>query len=129
MKICDFGLAKHFDISSEYISKGKKKLPFKWMAIESIRDRKFTLKSDVWSFGVVLWEIFTLGMSPYQGMQNSILYMKLLNGYRMDNPKYSPELINKIMRECWLENPKERSEFSKLVEQIETLLDHQFKAQ
>lgn len=62
------------------------------MAIESIRDRVFSTQSDVWSFGIVLWEIFSLGRTPYPGMEaDERLYHKLVDGYRLESPEYSPK--------------------------------------
>lgn len=67
-------------------------LPFKWMALESICDNIFSTKSDVWSFGIVFWELFSLGMEPYTGMDTGeSLYKKLKNGYRMEKPEYATE--------------------------------------
>lgn len=69
-------------------------LPVKWMAIESIRDRVFSTQSDVWSFGIVLWELFSLARTPYPGMEtHERLYHKLVEGYRMESPEYAPKSV------------------------------------
>lgn len=89
VKICDFGLAKTMYKNNNYQKKGKDPVPIKWMAIESIRDRLFSTQSDVWSFGIVLWEFFTLAETPYPGMQPEIQYQRLIQGYRLEQPKYA----------------------------------------
>ena len=86
VKICDFGLAKTVYNDSAYQRNSKAPLPIKWMAIETIRDLIFSTQSDVWSFGIMLWEFFTLAESPYPGFSVDIVYQKLVEGYRMDCP-------------------------------------------
>lgn len=69
-------------------------LPVKWMAVESIRDRIFSTQSDVWSFGIVLWELFSLARTPYPGMEaDERLYNKLIDGYRMECPEYATKAM------------------------------------
>jgi serine/threonine protein kinase len=68
VKICDFGLARDCDYG-DYVRKGDGPLPIKWMAIESMKDKVFTSKSDVWSFGIFCWEVFSLGANPYPGFE------------------------------------------------------------
>ena len=81
--VCDFGLAKDVYQSQEYHKKSDTPLPVKWMAIESLTDRVFSTQSDVWSFGVVLWETFSLGKTPYPGMSPDNNFVKyLLQGER-----------------------------------------------
>ncbi|KAF8781349.1 Vascular endothelial growth factor receptor 3 like protein [Argiope bruennichi] len=124
VKICDFGLAKDCYKYSNYIKKTDGLLPIKWMAIESIRDRVFTTKSDIWSFGILLWELFTLGSNPYPGAEiNEEFFKKLKNGYRMEKPEYAPEKVYQLMKNCWLDDPNERPDFISLAEQIGGLLE------
>ncbi|GFT25730.1 vascular endothelial growth factor receptor 3 [Nephila pilipes] len=124
VKICDFGLAKDCYKYSNYIKKSDGLLPIKWMAIESIRDRVFTTKSDIWSFGILLWELFTLGSNPYPGVEiNEEFFKKLKNGYRMEKPEFAPEKIYQLMKNCWLDDPNDRSDFTNLAEQIGGLLE------
>ena len=94
VKICDFGLAKTVYNDPDYKRNSKAPLPIKWMAIESIRDLVFSSQSDVWSFGIMLWEFFTLAESPYPGIPVDLVYQKLLEGYRMECPYLaSPEML------------------------------------
>jgi len=98
VKICDFGLARELsagDYSGEnYVKKNDEPLPIKWMALESLRDKVYTTKSDVWSFGVFLWELFSLGATPYPGMLvDGEFYARIETGYRMAPPKFSPDTV------------------------------------
>lgn len=123
VKICDFGLAKDCYKYSNYVKKGDGLLPVKWTAIESIMDRVFTTKSDVWSYGVLLWEIFSLGGNPYPGVAiDESFYKRLKNGYRMDKPDYAPDDVYEVMQSCWQAEPKERPDFSALVTKLGDLL-------
>ncbi|RWS12832.1 Vascular endothelial growth factor receptor 3-like protein, partial [Dinothrombium tinctorium] len=124
VKICDFGLAKECYKYDNYVKKGDGPLPVKWMAIESIRDKVFTTKSDVWSFGVLMWEFFTLGGNPYPGIEvNEEFYKKLKNGYRMEKPDACPDVIYSMMHECWNAEPKDRPDFTQLAENLGLLLE------
>ncbi|KAJ8025125.1 Vascular endothelial growth factor receptor 1 [Holothuria leucospilota] len=123
VKICDFGLARHLYHNPDYIASGKGRFPVKWMAPESIFDKIYTTQTDIWSFGVLLWEIFSLGGSPYPGLQiDENFYSKLKEGYRMSPPEIAPPEIGDIMHQCWNENPKERPPFSDLEIQLGDLL-------
>ena len=86
------------------------------MAIESFSSNTYTTKSDVWSFGVTCWEIFTLGMDPYLGVEYSDLKRMIKKGYRLDQPGYCPGDVFLIMKRCWEEGPDERPSFPQLVE-------------
>lgn len=124
VKICDFGLAKSMYKSNNYKKKGDGPLPVKWMAIESIRDRIFSTQSDVWSYGIVLWEFFSLARTPYPGMEaDEKLYNKLLNGYRMEKPEYATENIHQTMLDCWHLNPNKRPSFTELSERMGNMLE------
>uniref|UniRef100_A0A8C0H3G0 Vascular endothelial growth factor receptor 3 n=1 Tax=Chelonoidis abingdonii TaxID=106734 RepID=A0A8C0H3G0_CHEAB len=123
VKICDFGLARDIYKDPDYVRKGSARLPLKWMAPESIFDKVYTTQSDVWSFGVLLWEIFSLGASPYPGVQiNEEFCQRLKDGTRMRAPEYTTAEIYRIMLSCWHGDPKERPTFSDLVEILGDLL-------
>ncbi|XP_034952110.1 vascular endothelial growth factor receptor 1 isoform X2 [Chelonus insularis] len=127
VKICDFGLAKTMYKDDNYKKKGDALLPIKWMAIESIRDRIFSTQSDIWSFGIVLWEFFTLAKTPYPGMEAEKQYQKLIEGYRMEKPEYATEEVYDIMLQCWKAKPTARPSFTELVDNIGSLLDESVK--
>uniref|UniRef100_A0AAR5NYT4 Protein kinase domain-containing protein n=1 Tax=Dendroctonus ponderosae TaxID=77166 RepID=A0AAR5NYT4_DENPD len=94
-------------------------MPIKWMAIESLRDRVFSTQSDVWSYGIVLWEFFSLARTPYPGREaDERLYQKLVDGYRMESPPLAPEYIYQIMQDCWNVKPLARPSFKKLAMSI-----------
>ncbi|KAM9375535.1 macrophage colony-stimulating factor 1 receptor [Pholidichthys leucotaenia] len=125
-KICDFGLARDIMNDSNYVVKGNARLPVKWMAPESIFDCVYTVQSDVWSYGILLWEIFSLGNSPYPSMAvDSRFYKMIKDGYQMAQPDFAPPEIYAIMRMCWNLEPTVRPTFSKISQMIERLLGDQ----
>ncbi|KAL1006503.1 hypothetical protein UPYG_G00073190 [Umbra pygmaea] len=124
VKICDFGLARDVYKEPDYIRKGDARLPLKWMSPESIFDKVFTTQSDVWSYGVLLWEIFSLGASPYPGLDiDEEFCHRLKQGTRMRPPEYSTPEIYSIMLTCWEANPSDRPNFTGLVETLGDLLE------
>ncbi|XP_036377722.1 vascular endothelial growth factor receptor 2 [Megalops cyprinoides] len=123
VKICDFGLARDIYKDPDYVRKGDARLPLKWMAPETIFDRVYTTQSDVWSFGVLLWEIFSLGASPYPGVAiDEAFCRRLKEGTRMRAPEYASAEIYQTMLDCWLDRPTDRPTFSELVEHLGNLL-------
>ncbi|KAF3825196.1 hypothetical protein GH733_005830 [Mirounga leonina] len=128
VKICDFGLARDIMHDSNYVSKGSTFLPVKWMAPESIFDNLYTTLSDVWSYGILLWEIFSLGGTPYPGMMvDSTFYNKIKSGYRMAKPDHATSEVYEIMVKCWHSEPEKRPSFYHLSEIVEHLLPGQYK--
>ncbi|XP_033712401.1 fibroblast growth factor receptor 3 isoform X9 [Tursiops truncatus] len=122
MKIADFGLARDVHNLDYYKKTTNGRLPVKWMAPEALFDRVYTHQSDVWSFGVLLWEIFTLGGSPYPGIPVEELFKLLKEGHRMDKPANCTHDLYMIMRECWHAVPSQRPTFKQLVEDLDRVL-------
>uniref|UniRef100_A0A3B4AYB0 receptor protein-tyrosine kinase n=1 Tax=Periophthalmus magnuspinnatus TaxID=409849 RepID=A0A3B4AYB0_9GOBI len=128
VKICDFGLARDIMHDSNYISKGSTFLPLKWMAPESIFHNLYTTLSDVWSYGILLWEIFTLGGTPYPDLpMNELFYNALKRGYRMNKPTHASDEVYEIMKKCWDEKYEKRPEFSSLVHSVGNMLSDSYK--
>lgn len=128
VKICDFGLARDIMHDSNYISKGSTFLPLKWMAPESIFHNLYTTLSDVWSYGILLWEIFSLGGTPYPDLpMNELFYSALKRGYRMSKPAHASDEVYEIMKKCWDEKFESRPEFSFLVQSVGNMLTDSYK--
>ncbi|XP_073965486.1 PDGF- and VEGF-receptor related isoform X3 [Choristoneura fumiferana] len=123
VKICDFGLARSIYKNDEYQKKENSPLPVKWLALECMTDRIFSTQSDVWSFGIVLWELFSLAKTPYPEISPQNLLPRLLEGHRLDKPKYADDRLYKVMRSCWEQRPGKRPTFSELQETIGSFLE------
>uniref|UniRef100_A0A8C2J640 non-specific protein-tyrosine kinase n=1 Tax=Cyprinus carpio TaxID=7962 RepID=A0A8C2J640_CYPCA len=127
VKLGDFGLSRYMEDSSYYkASKGK--LPIKWMAPESINFRRFTSASDVWMFGVCMWEILMFGIKPFQGVKNNDVIGRIENGERLAMPQNCPPTLYSLMTKCWAYDPSKRPRFTELKTQLSTILDEE-KAQ
>ncbi|XP_068424815.1 tyrosine-protein kinase Mer [Clinocottus analis] len=125
MTVCvaDFGLSKKI-YSGDYYRQGRiAKMPVKWIAVESLADRVFTVKSDVWAFGVTMWEISTRGMTPYPGIQNHEIYDYLLEGQRLKQPGDCLDELYELMYSCWRADPLDRPFFPQLREMLEKLTE------
>ncbi|XP_022239773.1 proto-oncogene tyrosine-protein kinase receptor Ret-like [Limulus polyphemus] len=122
VKISDFGLSRDVYEGETYLKRSKGRVPVKWMAIESLEDNLYTFKSDVWSFGVVLWEIATLGATPYPGVTPERLFQLLKAGYRMEKPNACSDELYSVMLMCWRENPHDRPSFKVLVTKLDQML-------
>lgn len=124
MSVCvaDFGLSKKI-YNGDYYRQGRiAKMPVKWIAIESLADRVYTSKSDVWSFGVTMWEIATRGQTPYPGVENSEIYDYLRQGHRLKQPVDCLDGLYALMSRCWELNPRDRPSFAELREDLENAL-------
>ncbi|KAM4722947.1 tyrosine-protein kinase receptor Tie-1 [Rhinophrynus dorsalis] len=119
-KIADFGLSRGEEV---YVKKTMGRLPVRWMAIESLNYSVYTTKSDVWSFGVLLWEIVSLGGTPYCGMTCAELYENLPQGYRMEKPRNCDDEVYELMRQCWRDRPYERPPFTQISLQLIRMLE------
>ncbi|KAI9559917.1 hypothetical protein GHT06_013924 [Daphnia sinensis] len=122
VKVADFGMARKMQ-NYTYEIKGQGLLPIKWMAIESLTDHVFSSQSDVWSYGVVLWELFALGKIPYPGMNGAILVKDIQDGLRMEKPDYAPNFFGQLMKSCWEKDPNARPTFHQLTNTIENYME------
>ncbi|XP_037833963.1 hepatocyte growth factor receptor [Kryptolebias marmoratus] len=126
VKVADFGLARDI-YDKEYYSVHNKsgvKLPVKWMALESLQTHKFTTKSDVWSFGVLLWELMTRGAPPYSDVNSFDITVFLLQGRRLLQPEFCPDSLYTVIIECWHPKPERRPSFSELVSRISAIFSN-----
>ncbi|XP_069721697.1 macrophage-stimulating protein receptor isoform X2 [Phaenicophaeus curvirostris] len=124
VKVADFGLARDV-FGKEYYSVRQHrhaKLPVKWMALESLQTQKFTTKSDVWSFGVLMWELLTRGASPYPAVDPYDMARYLLRGRRLPQPQHCPDTLYEVLLSCWAPAPEDRPSFSGLVGELERVL-------
>ena len=117
-KVADFGLARVID-EDIYEAHTGAKFPIKWTAPEAAMYNRFTIKSDVWSYGIVLYEVITYGRFPYPGMTNAEVLERIQQGYRMGCPPGCPKQLHDIMLECWREEPAGRPTFETLQWQLE----------
>ncbi|XP_069807609.1 tyrosine-protein kinase HCK [Dendropsophus ebraccatus] len=130
-KIADFGLARVIE-DSEYTAREGAKFPIKWTAPEAANYGSFTIKSDVWSFGILMTEIITYGRTPYPGMSNLEVITALERGYRMPCPGSCPQEFYAIMLQCWQQNPEQRPTFEYLqgvLEDFFTATESQYQQQ
>ncbi|XP_075467433.1 megakaryocyte-associated tyrosine-protein kinase isoform X1 [Ascaphus truei] len=113
-KVSDFGLSKA-QLQPEDLSR----LPVKWTAPEALRHNKFSSRSDVWSFGVLLWEVYSYGRAPYPKMSVKEVVEGVQRGYRMEPPEKCPPAVCSLMRSCWEAEPGKRPPFKKLRGKLE----------
>ncbi|CAG9533872.1 unnamed protein product [Cercopithifilaria johnstoni] len=120
VKVADFGLAR-FMREDTYTAHAGAKFPIKWTAPEGLAYNTFSTKSDVWAFGVLLWEIATYGMSPYPGVELNSVYGLLEKGFRMDAPEGCPPSVYRLMLQCWNWSPSDRPRFQEIHANLESL--------
>ncbi|XP_017005257.2 tyrosine kinase receptor Cad96Ca [Drosophila takahashii] len=121
-KVADFGFARDVITSKIYERKSEGKLPIRWMATESLYDNIFSVKSDIWSFGILMWEIVTLGSTPYPGISAADVMRKVRDGYRLEKPEHCRRELYNIMYYCWSHDPQERPLFAEIIQMLDKLL-------
>ncbi|KAE8278305.1 Protein-tyrosine kinase 2-beta [Larimichthys crocea] len=114
VKLGDFGLSRYID-EQEYYKASISRLPIKWMAPESINFRRFTTSSDVWMFGVCVWEIFSMAQQPFFWLENGQVINQLESGIRLPKPQLCPPILYSLLTRCWAYEPNSRPSFSELV--------------
>jgi len=120
VKVADLGISRLIK-ENEYVST-QSQFPVKWSPPEVIRYFQFSSKSDVWSFGVAMWEIFEAGTVPYPGMTNKETTEFVLGGGRMIKPKACPPEVYEIMRKCWEEKPENRPSFKNIFDSMKEII-------
>ncbi|XP_040173385.1 protein sevenless isoform X2 [Anopheles arabiensis] len=124
VKIGDFGLARDIYKNDYYRKEGEGLLPVRWMSPESLVDGVFTSQSDIWAFGVLLWEIMTLGEQPYQAKNNVEVLNHVREGGHLDRPKVCPNEMYELMKYCWKFSPEERPTFRYCLEVLRALREN-----
>ncbi|XP_037959349.1 tyrosine-protein kinase receptor torso-like [Teleopsis dalmanni] len=122
VKIADFGLSRDVYRENIYQKTGNGKLPIKWMALESLTHQIYTTQSDVWSYGILLYEIVTLGGSPYPAIPTNRLVQYLKSGHRMDKPIHCEQQLYDLMLTCWNANPADRPTFTEILQKLDKFL-------
>lgn len=120
LKISDFGMSRQED-DGVYSSSGLKQIPIKWTAPEALNYGRYSSESDVWSYGILLWETFSLGVCPYPGMTNQQAREQVEKGFRMSCPQRCPDDVYKVMQRCWQYNPEDRPKFCELQRDLAAL--------
>ncbi|XP_043274932.1 serine-rich adhesin for platelets-like isoform X2 [Venturia canescens] len=124
-KIADFGMSRFANEDGEVIEArhGRNALPIRWMAPESLIYSLFTTKTDVWSFGILMWEIVTLGSTPYPDMAAREVMRNVQNGYRLERPSHCRSELFRVISRCWHADPDRRPEFQTLRRDMAQLLE------
>lgn len=122
LKIADFGLARDIHAHDYYRKTTHGRLPVKWMAPETLSISKYTTASDVWSFGITLWEITTLGETPYSSIRHEDLPALIKKGYRLSKPTFCPNDLYHFLHRTWQYEPLKRPSFPEIVRVLEKML-------
>lgn len=127
VKIGDFGMSRQI-YTGDYYRKGNKgEMPIRWMAPESLGEGIFTSQSDVWSYGVVIWEMMTLGAQPYSDKSNNEVMAHVLDGNILVLPIFCPDVLSGIVKLCWNWTASQRPKFLKVIETLDVYLDDHFR--
>lgn len=122
VKVADFGLARYV-MDDEYTSSGGAKFPIKWAPPEVLGYTRFSSKSDVWAYGVLMWEVFTCGKIPYGRAANAEVVEQVQQGQRLARPHACPSEVYQVMRSCWEKKPDARPSFRSVKTQLEKIMD------
>lgn len=117
VKVADFGLARYV-LDDQYTSSGGTKFPIKWAPPEVLNYTRFSSKSDVWAYGVLMWEVFTCGKMPYGRLKNTEVVERVQRGIILEKPKSCAKEIYELMKKCWSHHPEERPSFRALKDQL-----------
>uniref|UniRef100_A0A914E5T0 Protein kinase domain-containing protein n=1 Tax=Acrobeloides nanus TaxID=290746 RepID=A0A914E5T0_9BILA len=123
-KISDFGLCCTYNDGFSYQASLAKKLPIKWLSLEALTDHVFSEKSDVWAFGVLIYEMFAYGLVPYTTMHHDEVLAFLQEGNRLGCPEDMPNELYEITRKCWEENPDDRYTFADLEQKFRVMIEN-----
>jgi serine/threonine protein kinase len=122
IQIGDFGMSRVLGQANDYVrSTQDEQLPLRWMAVESIMFQKFTVRTDVWAYGVTLWEIFTYADRPYGDTSNHVIGYQIQKGTRPERPAGCTDEVHALMEECWADEPEKRPTFGGIAERIEVM--------
>ncbi|XP_075381060.1 high affinity nerve growth factor receptor [Mycteria americana] len=122
VKIGDFGMSRDIYSTDYYRVGGRTMLPIRWMPPESILYRKFTTESDIWSFGVVLWEIFTYGKQPWYQLSNTEAIECITQGRELERPRTCPSEVYAVMQSCWQREPQQRRPIKEIHSRLQALV-------
>lgn len=121
-KLADFGMSRSMEEDSYYVQGDRGKIPIRWSSPEVLEDGKFSEKSDVWAYGIVVYEVLTRGQTPYKGLTNQQVWKKVCGGYRLERPPLTPDELYEIMMYCWQEYA-ERPLFRDVLPRIQRVFD------
>ncbi|XP_034155524.2 cytoplasmic tyrosine-protein kinase BMX isoform X1 [Pangasianodon hypophthalmus] len=122
VKVSDFGMARYV-LDDQYTSSAGTKFPVKWSAPEVLNYTRFSSKSDVWAFGVLMWEVYSLGKQPYEHYDNARVAERVMQGHRLYRPQLATDQIYHVMKSCWHELPEERPNFQQLLKDISAFVE------